>query len=167
MPYADRGDKICKPGEYSNIKKGDIILIYPALLKIKGYLIEFPPLSIISDECENIIESPNWIEGYVVKGDEKIVFYEGEEEVYGSIEVKENILTAYTLKSLLPDGIRLKVLRAKVVGNPILSIKDLTLVSLQRGRVVSVYTKDLTHYFKPFAYSIFYYITPSSSEEAG
>ena len=164
MPYVDKGMKICRPAEKkTEIKQGDIILIQPALLKVRGFILEFPPLSVISPDCENEIESPNWVEGYTVNGKEKVTFKEGKREVEGEIEVKcPRFLPAISLKHALG---KVKLVIDDVEGIPILEIVKAPLLTIS-GETVTVATSQLKNYFKPLAYSLYYYVSPSGNSES-
>ena len=167
MPYVDKGDKVCKADINLEAKKGDIIITYPALLKVNKNLLVYPPLSKISSECNQEIESPAWVEGYKVSGNEKIVSFTSNETkiIKGEIEVLCNkILTAFTLKKILGE-IEISVNVGKVIGYPIISISNIPLVSINKDSVI-VYTSLNMPILRTFIYSIFYYTT-SSSEELG
>ncbi|AHC51593.1 hypothetical protein SUSAZ_06330 [Sulfolobus acidocaldarius SUSAZ] len=163
MPYVDVGAKICRPTEYQKVEKGDIILVYPATLKINKQLIQFPPLSVISENCKNLIESPNWVDGYIVKGNERIEFLEGRDLIKGEIKVHENLLTAFTLKKLLPKELEIKILKIKVKAQPIISVQDVPLVYLA-GNLVIIPSVDYKKYLELFAYSLYYYISSSADD---
>ncbi|MDT7873003.1 MAG: hypothetical protein RRB18_05275 [Sulfolobaceae archaeon] len=165
MPYVDKNDKICRPGEKSKIEIGDIILVHPALLKIRGYIIEFPPLSIISPSCKEEIESPNWVEGYTVTGKEKVLFLEGKKEIEGEIEVKcPRFLPAITLKHAL-GKVKLKINDERFDGIVLVGIGELPILLLKAGQV-TVTTTQLKNYLEPLAYSVYYYISSENNESS-
>ncbi|QIW24200.1 hypothetical protein EWF20_08620 [Sulfolobus sp. S-194] len=165
MPYVDKGSHICKAEYNLDIKSNDIIITYPALLKVNKNLIIYPPLSKISDECKDEIESPSWVDGYVVKGNERLeIITENLITVKGEIDVDcSKVLTAYTLKKILGE-VKLQISNVTTKGYPILSINRYTLISLYKDSVV-IYTPTVIPIIKTFAYSVFYYIKSSSEEE--
>ena len=163
MPYVDKGDKVCKANINLEARKGDIIITYPALLKVNKNLLMYPPLSKISPECEQEIESPAWVDGYKVSGNEKIIEAPSKETklVKGEIEVLcSKILTAYTLKKILGE-IEIQVNVGETIGYPIISINDFPLVSINKDTAI-IYTLPKIPILKTFLYSIFYYISSSS-----
>lgn len=164
MPYVDKGDKICKVNVNTEVKKNDIIITYPALLKVSKNLLVYPPLSKISNECQDEIESPAWVDGYKVTGNEKIITINNNTKyVKGEIEVNCNkILTAYVLKKLL-DKIELPISVSNVIGYPIVSINNYPLISIHKDSVIVYTTLDIP-IIKTFVYSVFYYIISSSDE---
>jgi len=165
MPYVDRGDKVCRANINLEAKKGDIIVMHPALLKVNKNLLVYPPLSKISKECEQEIESPAWVEGYEVSGNEKIIEapYKETKLVKGEIEVLcSKILTAFTLKKILGE-IEIQVNVGETIGYPIISINGFPLISINKDAVI-VYTSANIPILKTFLYSIFYYISSSSEE---
>lgn len=165
MPYVDKGDKVCKAEINLEAKRDDIIITYPAVLKVDKNLLMFPPLSKISSECNQEIESPAWVDGYKVSGNEKIILFSSKETklIKGEIDILCNkILTAFTLKKILGE-IEIPVNIGKVTGYPIVSIDNIPLVSINRDSIV-VYTSSKLPILRTFLYSIFYYITSSSDE---
>ncbi|BFH74344.1 hypothetical protein SJAV_22880 [Sulfurisphaera javensis] len=165
MPYVDKGARICKANINLDAQIGDIIITYPALLKINKNLIVYPPLSKISDSCGEIIESPSWIDGYKIKGDEKIEFVsENITVVKGELNIKcSKILTAFTLKKFL-DNLEIPLSKVNTKGYPIVTINDIPLVSIDKDKVI-IYSKPTTPIIRTFAYSLFYYIRSSSELE--
>ena len=163
MPYVDKGDKICKPGE-KEVEVGDIILVQPALLKVRRYLIEFPPLSIVSEKCKNEIESPNWVEGYTVTGKEDVEVHQGEKEVEGEIEVKcPRLLPAITAKHAL-GKIKIQI-HEGVEGIPLVEISGFPLITVKGGKVILA-TSQYQNYLKAVAYTVYYYISSSSGNNS-
>ena len=165
MPYVDKGDRVCKANINLEVKKGDIIITYPALLKVNKNLLTYPPLSKISPECDQEIESPAWVEGYKVSGNEKIISISSKDTkvIKGEIEILcSKILTAFVLKKILGE-IEIPVNIGEVIGYPIISINSVPLVSINKDSVV-VYTLSKLPILRTFLYSVFYYISSSSVE---
>lgn len=164
MPYVDKGERICRAKYDLNINKNDIILTYPTLMKVNQKLIVYPPLSLVSDRCNEEVESPTWIDGYRVKGNEKVeIISENTKKVVGEIEIKcSKILPAFTLKKIL-GTIEVEISQTKQRGYTILSIKENPLISIDRDKVI-LYSPKYIPILRTFAYSLFYYISSEESE---
>ncbi|MGC9105891.1 MAG: hypothetical protein ACP5HQ_05680 [Thermoprotei archaeon] len=154
----DRGDKVCRPGEYTSITKGDSVLVAPGLLKVSGRTVMYPPLSLVSERCAQTIESPAWVDTYTVKGDEKLIVLSGEEEVEGDVRVEEpKFLTGFSFQKLF-TRLRLSLNR----DCPGVSLMTIT------GRPLLTFSKDSVYLctdcpnptLLALAYSVFYYIRP-------
>ncbi|WP_338601726.1 hypothetical protein V6M85_00665 [Sulfolobus tengchongensis] len=171
MPYVDAHSKICRPTEVQEIKEGDLVLVSPTTLNVDRTLIVFPPLSLVSEQCEHEIMSLSWVEGITVNKriTESVISVKGEEYVKeGEIQILEpSILTAFTFKQLIGNKIKGYVSRVK--GIPLISVNNIPVISLDKG---IVYTgiqflnneNNRDNILRLFTYSIFYYILSKSSE---
>jgi len=173
MPLIDSGSKICHPLRVRSIKLNDIITVRPIQVVVGNKYIVFPPLSLISDDCENEIRYPTWVEGYKVKGDEEIRIIDGNDDIEGEfILYDQSILTGYSLIKLISiEGkINLKIntkYYPEEKNTVILSVSNFPLVLIEgKGDRVTVLTRDYEILFKLFAYSLFYYLRSSSSTES-
>lgn len=167
MPYINAGERICRPNEVKEINIGDIVTVNDALIKIGGTLIEYPPLSLISEKCFKIIESPTWIDGYKIRGKENIVLHKPNTTVNGKIKVKDTeTLPSYILEKLYQSDIEIRISdECYRIGYPILSLEDLPLVTVNKG-TVHVCSDDpkILIPLLLLTYAVFYYISPSSEE---
>ncbi|ARM76582.1 hypothetical protein [Acidianus manzaensis] len=161
MPYVE--GNFCLPYEVNSINLGDIVVVKPSTIKSNGKLQVLPPLSLISDNCNRLLDSIFWVDGVKVKGKEDIKFYEGEIEVTSKINVlSPEFIPGYSLQKLL-NNVTLKV-HQNNYGVPILSIEDYPLVAVKNNQII-VNTKDYQILFKLLGYTVYYYISSEYSDE--
>jgi hypothetical protein len=162
MPYITKGSRICHPLEIKEANREDVVIVKPTTFKVNKYFRTYPPLSFISPSCDNEIELTTWADGYVIKGDEDIIFIEGEKDVKGIIEVEEpSFIAGYSLSKMLGE-IQIKVGSYRGKGSVILSISKNPLIIIENYKII-VNTIEYRKLMKLAAYSLYYYLYPSSS----
>jgi len=160
MPYIFQG-KVCKPGEIDLVRKGDIVIIKPVTLLVEGRQRVYSPLSVISDSCKSVITSPAWVDGVVV-GEQEPIILRGKMKVSGDLEVlSPDFLPAFVARRIL--GSTKFVVDPSPVGTPVVSVSRTPLLSAKRGKVF-LHTEDHHNILLPLAYSLFFFVSSSSSE---
>ena len=157
--YVDRGFRVCRPGGYESISQGDSIIVNPALLKVKGRTVVYPPLSrlsLIKDECD-VVESPAWADAYTVTGNERIEGGSGSVmKVEGELRVEEpKFVPGYAYVNFVPrfEG---RVYES-CDGIPLITVSGMPLLTISRG-LVRVCAEKPSVLLLALAYSVFYYL---------
>ena len=157
--YADRGFRVCRPGGYDSMSQGDSIIVNPALLKVKGRTVMYPPLSRLSftkDECD-IVESPAWVDAYMITGNERIEGGRGTVvEVEGELRVEEpKFVPGYAYVNFVPK------FEGRVYescdGIPLVTVSGMPLLTISKG-LVRVCAENPGVLLLALAYSAFYYL---------
>ncbi|AWR95022.1 hypothetical protein [Acidianus brierleyi] len=162
MPFVTEDYGVCYPGEKINLKKGDIIAVKPFLTNTR-YNLVFPPLSILSTECNRKLFSTIWVDGVKINGKEQVIMLDGNIEVSGEIEVlSPEMLAAYTAKKILGNT-KLRI-DDKNHGIIIIGIENKPIISVNNRQVI-IHTKMRQEILVPLAYSVFYFISSEYSEE--
>ena len=157
--YVDRGFRVCRPGEYESVNQGDSIIVNPALLKVKGRAVVYPPLSRLTPtkgECD-LVESPAWADAYTISGKERIEEGSGTvKKIEGELRVEEpKFVPGYTFVKLVP---RFKgLVYESCDGIPLITVSGMSLLTISKG-LVRVCAEKPNILLLALAYSAFYYL---------
>ena len=157
--YVDRGFRVCRPGDYESISQGDSIIVNPALLKVNGRTVVYPPLSrltLTKGECD-IVESPAWADAYTISGRERIEAGSGNvKKVEGELRVEEpKFVPGYTFVKLVPQFEGL--VYESCDGIPLVTVSGMPLLTISKG-LVRVCAERPNVLLLALAYSAFYYL---------
>ncbi|ABP95899.1 MULTISPECIES: hypothetical protein [Metallosphaera] len=153
MPYILEG-KICRPHEVNLLRTGDLIVVKPVTVFVRGRSQVFSPLSVISDECTHTITTPIWVDAVRVGDNVRMV--EPVVEVEGELEIlSHEFLPGFTARELLGKS-RFKV--ASSPGVPIVTVRGYPLIS-SSGK--EIYLSDDRTLLLALAHSLTYFLSSS------